>query len=125
MPKKPSEKVVTYRIEFQESERQILKDFVTGQNVGEVSQLFEGIDKLFTFENLYIGATIFEIITGKEILFGTPNDLTDLLGQLKDASQTILSEGNAAAVDLVGIATDPTTYTSATIRGLREIFGLN
>lgn len=125
MPKKPSEKVVTYRIEFQESERQILKDYVTGQNVGEVSQLFEGIDKLFTFENLYIGATLFEIITGKEILFGTPNDLTDLLGQLKDASQTILSEGNAAGVDIVGIATDPRTYTSATIRGLREIFGLN
>ncbi len=121
MPKSKPDKVEVVRIELQESERQILRDYVTGQNVGEISQLFEGIDKLLTFENLYIGATIFEILTGKEILIGTPNDLNDLLGMLKDASQTILTEGQAAGVDIVGIATDPKTYTSATRRGLSEI----
>lgn len=89
MPKAKPDRVEVLRIELQESERQILRDFVSVNTIGEVAQLFEGIDKLLTFENLYIGATIFEIITGREVLLGTPNDLDDLLGQLKDGLSPI------------------------------------
>tara|TARA_R110002012_G_C11656095_1_gene611742 strand:- start:1314 stop:1727 length:414 start_codon:yes stop_codon:yes gene_type:complete len=89
MPKAKPDRVEVIRIELQESERQILRDYVSVNTIGEVAQLAEGIDKLLTFENLYIGATIFEIITGREILIGTPNDLDDLLGQLKDGLSPI------------------------------------
>ena len=97
MPKAKPDRVEVIRIELQESERQILRDFVSVNTIGEVAQLFEGIDKLLTFENLYIGATVYEIITGKEILIGTPNDLDDLLGQLKDGLAPL------ANVDIPGI----------------------
>lgn len=124
MPKAKPDRVEVIRIELQESERQILKDYVTGQNVGEVSQLFEGIDKLLTFENLYIGATIFEIFTGKEILPGTPNDLNDLLGMLRDSTSVIFSQAQENNIDVIGIATNPRTYSGAFVEGLKEIFGL-
>jgi len=125
MPKAKPDKVEVIRIELQESERQILRDYVTGQNVGETAQLFEGIDKLLTFENLYIGATIFEILTGKEVLAGTPNDLNDLLGMLRDSASVIFSEAQANDIDVLAIAVNPRTYTSAFATGLKEIFGLN
>jgi len=86
MPKSKPDRVEVIRIELQESERQILRDFVSANAIGDIAKLFEGIDKLLTFENLYIGATIFEIATGKEVLPATPNDLNDLLGMLKDAA---------------------------------------
>lgn len=84
MPKAKPDRVEVLRIELQESERQILRDFVSANAIGDIAKLFEGIDKLLTFENLYIGATIFELVTGREVLVGTPNDLDDLLGMLKD-----------------------------------------
>jgi hypothetical protein len=84
MPKAKPDRVEVIRIELQESERQILRDFVSANAIGDIAKLFEGIDKLLTFENLYIGATIFELVTGREVLVGTPNDLDDLLGMLKD-----------------------------------------
>ena len=89
MPKAKPDRVELLRIELQESERQILRDFVSVNTIGEIAQLFEGLDKLLTFENLYIGATLYEIITGKEVLISTPNDLDDLLGQLKDGLSPI------------------------------------
>jgi len=124
LPKAKPDRVEVIRIELQESERQILKDYVTGQNVGEVSQLFEGIDKLLTFENLYIGATIFEILSGKEILPGTPNDLNDLLGMLKDGASIVFNEAQENNIDVIGIATNPRTYSSAFVQGLKEVFNL-
>ena len=72
MPKAASDGVQTIRFEFQDSERQMFRDFIAGQNVVAVGKT---IDDLLSFENLYIGATIYEIITGEEVLAGTPNDL--------------------------------------------------
>lgn len=34
---------------------------------------------MISFENVYLGITIIEIVTGKEILLGTPNDFGDLM----------------------------------------------
>jgi len=81
MPKAASDGVQTIRFEFQDSERQMFRDLIAGQNVVAVGKT---IDDLLSFENLYIGATIYEIITGQEILAGTPNDLGDLLTQVTD-----------------------------------------
>ena len=48
----------------------------------------EGIDKLISFENVYLGITIIEIVTGKEILFGTPNDFNDLVNAISKEWRT-------------------------------------
>ena len=81
MPKAASDGVQTIRFEFQDSERQMFRDFIAGQNVVAVGKT---IDDLLSFENLYIGATIYEMITGEEVLAGTPNDLGDLLSMVID-----------------------------------------
>lgn len=84
MPKTAPDTVISYRIELQESERQIVRDWVAGQNA---AILTKSVDDLLTVENLFVGATILELITGEEILFGTFNDLGDvagIVGDLKD-----------------------------------------
>ncbi|AXH74855.1 MAG: hypothetical protein [Bacteriophage sp.] len=101
MPKAKPDRVEVIRIELQESERQILRDFVTSQSLGEIGQLADGIDKLLSFQNLYVAATIYEIITGKEVLIGTPNDLADLLGMVKDF---FAANPNAVGSPFVGSA---------------------
>lgn len=81
MPKTAPDTVISYRIELQESERQVLKDWVAGQNAAIITK---SLDELLTVENLFVGATILEIITGEEILFGTFNDISDLTGIVAD-----------------------------------------
>ena len=80
MPKSKPDQVITYRIEFQETERRLLSDLIMGNNVAQVGK---AVDDLLTFENLYIAATLYEIVTGDEILMGTPNDLEGLLEAIK------------------------------------------
>jgi hypothetical protein len=81
MPKTAPDQVISYRIELQESERQVLRDYVAGVNA---AVLVKSIDELLSFENLYIGAAIYEMITGEEILAGTPNDLGKLIEYILD-----------------------------------------
>lgn len=98
VPKKPADEVVIHRIEFQDKERQMIDDFILGQNVESVAKSFkdlaDGIDGLLTWSNLYIVATIIELYTGEEILIGTPNDVNELLeiimGWVKTADYTYL-----------------------------------
>lgn len=47
-----------------------------------MKDIAQSIDQLISFENLYLIITMVEIVTGKEILFGTPNDFTDLVGAI-------------------------------------------
>jgi|APSaa5957512535_1039671.scaffolds.fasta_scaffold19690_6 hypothetical protein len=110
MPKAPSSKVITYRIEFQESERQMFRDLIMANNVNTIAKT---IDDLLSFENLYIGATVYEMITGEEVLAGTPNDLGDLLAQTVDWWRTKKAqypEGQAGhqsfALELMKILSD-------------------
>lgn len=41
------------------------------------------IDRLSSFENLYVIATILELATGKEILPGTPNDAASIIDGIR------------------------------------------
>jgi len=49
---------------------------VTAEAIKDVS---DSIDRLLSFENMYILVTLFEMTTGKEILPGTPNDIYQLI----------------------------------------------
>jgi len=81
MPKSKPDRVQVFRLELQDSERRMLGDFITGQNVVAIGKT---IDDLLSFENLYIAATIYEMATGEEILTGTPNDLGKLIEMVMD-----------------------------------------
>tara|TARA_Y100000310_G_scaffold331453_1_gene405068 strand:+ start:157 stop:666 length:510 start_codon:yes stop_codon:yes gene_type:complete len=81
MPKAKPDQVVVHRIEFQSKEREMLETLVTTQAVqGGV----KAIDELLSFENLYLGITVAEIVTGREILYGTPNDLNDIVTSVRE-----------------------------------------
>jgi hypothetical protein len=80
-----------------------LAQYVMGEQVKDIAQ---AIDQLTSFENLYLIVTVLELITGKEILLGTPNDVYQLIdwardwfhkdderGTWKDLFETLLQEG--------------------------------
>ena len=76
MSKRKPDQTVNLRIELQDYERKALASYQMAQAVKDTA---EAIDKLTSFENLYILATIAEVATGKEILPGTPNDVYALI----------------------------------------------
>ena len=81
MAKRKPDQTVTLRIELQDFERQALASYQMAQAVKDTA---EAIDKLTSFENLYIIATVLELITGKEILPGTPNDAYAIIDAIRE-----------------------------------------
>ena len=76
MPKKPSDQVISVRIEMQEKEREILESYLL---TWQASKAASGIDQLLSLENAYLAVTMYEIFTGKEVMPGTPNDIYQLI----------------------------------------------
>ena len=81
MPKAKPDQVVAVRIELQQKERDILEQYAA---VYALQGSVKAIDELLSFENLYLGITVVEIVTGREILYGTPNDLNDLINGMRE-----------------------------------------
>tara|TARA_R110002072_G_scaffold218314_1_gene376044 strand:+ start:10 stop:378 length:369 start_codon:yes stop_codon:yes gene_type:complete len=77
---KPKE-TIEYVVRLQDKERQIVNEFLTSQQVLNYAEAF---DKFTSFENLYLLVTVLEIVTGKEILPGTPNDIYKIIDFLRD-----------------------------------------
>jgi len=90
---------------MQAHERAMLESYLMTWQVGKVA---DSIDKLLSLENAYLFVTIVEIMTGKEILPGTPNDIYKLIdwvreyfqenpdeefGTFKDLFETLLQKG--------------------------------
>jgi hypothetical protein len=80
VPKRKPDEVINIRFEMQEHERKLLDAYLTGESIKAV---MEGIDKLTSFENLYIIVTVIELVTGKEILPGTPNDVYYIIDAIR------------------------------------------
>ena len=76
MPKKPSDQVISVRIEMQEKEREILESYL---HTWQASKAASGIDQLLSLENAYLAVTLYEIFSGKEVMPGTPNDIYQLI----------------------------------------------
>ena len=76
MSKRKPDQTVNLRIELQDYERKALASYQMAQAVKDTA---EAIDKLTSFENLYLIVTLVELATGKEILPGTPNDVYALI----------------------------------------------
>ncbi len=81
MAKRAPDQTISFRIELQEHERKLLEDYIRSQTIKDVAN---AIDTISSFENAYIIVTLIEILTGREILPGTPNDIYKLIDYLKD-----------------------------------------
>lgn len=64
----------------------------------------EAIDKLTSFENFYLLVTVAEIVTGKEIIPGTPNDIYKLIDWVREYLKT--DEGAKLADKIPGVDGD-------------------
>ena len=104
MPKKPSDQVISIRLELQETERALLDRLSIAYTADKVS---ESISQLTTFTNLYVLITLVEIWTGTEILYGTPNDVNGLINDFTTWYKQKRSEGQMGAA--YG-GTDPDAY---------------
>jgi len=104
--KRKPDQTVNLRIELQDYERKALASY---QFANAIKDVADSIDKLTSFENLYVVATIIELTTGKEILPGTPNDVYQIIDAFRDYLKK--TEGDAWYNDLLDIlAKLPTAY---------------
>ena len=69
------------RISLQDKEKQLLNRLIWATTFDDIGA---GSDRIVTFENLYVIVTIIEIITGMEILPGTPNDIYAIIDAVRD-----------------------------------------
>ena len=81
MTKKSPNQVIEVRVSLQDKQSQQLDAIIGAYQIDKVS---ESIDQMLSFENFYIGITLLEIATGKEILFGTPNDIGDIINDVRE-----------------------------------------
>ena len=81
MAKRQPAQTVTLRIELQDYERQALASYQMAQAIKDTA---DAIDKLTSFENFYLLVTLAEVVTGKEIIPGTPNDVYKLIDYVRD-----------------------------------------
>jgi len=80
MSKRKPDQVVEFRISLQDREKEMFDSLVGAYQIDKFS---EAVDQALSFQNVYLGITLIEIATGKEILFGTPNDIQDLIGDVR------------------------------------------
>jgi len=80
MSKRPPDQVIEFRISLQDREKEMFDSLVGAYQIDKFS---EAVDQALSFQNVYLGITLIEIATGKEILFGTPNDLNDLIADVR------------------------------------------
>ena len=105
IPKRKPDHTTVVRFELQDTERAMLESFLMTWQVGKVAS---SLDQLLSLENAYLAVTIYEILTGKEVLPGTPNDIYKLIdwvrdyfkanpeeefGTFKDLFETLLQKG--------------------------------
>jgi len=79
--KRKPDQTVNLRIELQDFERKALAN---QQTATAIKDFAEAIDKLTSFENFYLLVTLAEVVTGKEIIPGTPNDVYKLIDYVRD-----------------------------------------
>jgi hypothetical protein len=87
VPKAKPDRVDVLRFEVQEKEREMLESLLATYQVRTGASFFSGlVDSVSKMDlpTLYLLVTIIEIITGREILPGTPNDFMGLVNDLRN-----------------------------------------
>jgi len=105
MPRVKPSKVETVRFELGTWERTHLEPVLTATALDKVS---ESLSQLLTLEKMYLLVTLIEIATGREILWGTPNDLNELIGAVRDWWKVTKEElGDEGIWGLLGLGRTP------------------
>jgi hypothetical protein len=99
VPKAKPTSTNVLRIELQEKEREMLDTFLTTWQVGKAAT---AVDQLLSLENAYLAVTIYEMVSGKEVLPGTPNDIYTLI----DWVRTYVKENQEEVYSEVGTGTN-------------------
>jgi len=60
----------------------------------QVGKIADSIDRLTSYENLYLFVTLVEMYTGREILPGTPNDVGTIFNSWRNLFVDVDAEGN-------------------------------
>lgn len=81
MPRSKPSKVETVRFELGSWERTHLAPVMQAQALDKYS---EALGYLLDWKKLYLLVTLIEVATGLEILYGTPNDLSDIIGDVRN-----------------------------------------
>lgn len=81
MPRAKPSSVKTIRYELGSWERTHLEPVLHATALDKYS---EAIGYLLDWQKLYLGVTLIEVVTGYEILYGTPNDLGDIVRDVRD-----------------------------------------
>jgi len=81
VPRTKPSNTITHRIELGSWERTHLDPVLNAQALDKYS---EALGYLLDWKKLYLLITIIEMATGLEILWGTPNDLGDIVEQVRD-----------------------------------------
>ena len=109
MPKAKPTDVSVLRIELQEKEREMLDTFLTTWQVGKAAT---AVDQLLSLENAYLAVTIYEMVSGKEVLPGTPNDIYTLIDwvrtYVKENQEEVYAEAGTGTNVLFSILQDST-----------------
>tara|TARA_R110002051_G_scaffold187898_1_gene257445 strand:+ start:261 stop:653 length:393 start_codon:yes stop_codon:yes gene_type:complete len=109
VPKAKPTDVSVLRIELQEKEREMLDTFLTTWQVGKAAT---AVDQLLSLENAYLAVTIYEMVSGKEVLPGTPNDIYTLIDwvrtYVKENQEEVYAEAGTGTNVLFSILQDST-----------------
>ncbi len=108
MAKRKPDQSINLRIELQDYERKALAQAQTARAIKDVA---DAIDKLTSFENFYLLVTVAEIVTGKKILPGTPNDVYKLIDYVREYLQSEQEgDGGLGSILLDILGSLPTAY---------------
>ena len=69
------------RISLQDKLNKQVDSYVGAASVNDWAK---ALDTIASFENLYVIVTVVELVTGKEILPGTPNDIYEIIDAIRD-----------------------------------------
>jgi hypothetical protein len=104
VPKAKPTSTNVLRIELQEKEREMLDTFLTTWQVGKAAT---AVDQLLSLENAYLAVTIYEMVSGKEVLPGTPNDIYTLIDwvrtYVKENQEEVYTEAGTGTNVLISI----------------------
>lgn len=100
MPKTKADHLQTIRFELQDRERELLESFLMTWQVGKAAS---ALDQLLSLENAYLAVTLYEIMTGEEVLPGTPNDIYQLIEWAKEYAESREDDLNPLNVFISGL----------------------
>jgi hypothetical protein len=118
MPKPKPDQVIRHEIVFGRSERELIEGALVAYQVNKVATPLVAL-----ISDVSAMTFIFSIIGGYLGIKYVVSPGLNEVGEIYDDFRNQLDAARETGVDLVGIATDPSTYIDGFLEGLDVIFG--